>query len=100
MYVIQSALLTYFLTSLQYHYINEVLAKQLFIYWQLFFFIYLLQYNYKTNYILIIYELNNFDHMLGVVSAARVSSGNRSHDPHSNSLAHYPLGYQATQLFS
>ena len=50
-----------------------------------------------TNYILIIYELSNFDHVLGVVSQTRVSDGNRTHDPHTNRLAHYPLDYQATQ---
>ena len=43
-----------------------------------------------------IYELSNFDHLLGVVSQSRVSGGNRSHDPHTNSLVHYPLYYQGT----
>ena len=49
------------------------------------------------NYILIIYKLSNFDHMLGVVSQTRVSGGNRTNDPHVNSLAHYPLDCQGTQ---
>ena len=44
--------------------------------------------------------LTNFDHLLGVVSQTRVSSGNRTHDPHTNSLAHYTLDYQGTQLLS
>ena len=49
-------------------------------------FIYLfINYNTITNYILIIYELSNF------------SGGNRIHDPHTNSPAHYPLDYQGTQ---
>ena len=52
-----------------------------------------------TNYILIIYGLSNFDQLLGVVSQARVSGGNRTHDPQTNSLAHYPLDYQATHFF-
>ena len=47
--------------------------------------------------ILIIYELNNFDHALGVMSQTRVSGGNRTHDPHAYSLAHYPQDYQGTQ---
>ena len=60
-------------------------------------FIYLLITNTITNYILIIYKLSNFDHVLGVVPQTRVSGGNRTHDPHGNSLAHYPLDYQGTQ---
>ena len=56
----------------------HVLFNNLFIY-----------YNTITNYILIIYELSNFDHVLGVVSQTRVSGGNRIHDPYANSLAHY-----------
>ena len=44
-------------------------------------------------YIEIIYELSNFDHVLSVESQARISGGNRSHDPNANSLAHYPLDY-------
>ena len=48
-------------------------------------------YNTITNYIVIIYELNNFNHVFGVVSQTRVSGGNRIHDPHANSLAQYPL---------
>ena len=61
-------------------------------------FIYLLIYNTITNYILIIYELSNFDLELGVKSQTRVSGGNRTHDPHANSLAHYPLDYQGLLL--
>ena len=57
-----------------------------------------INYNTITKYILIIYELSNFDHLLGVVSQTRVSDGNRTHDPHTNSLAHYPLDYQGTQF--
>ena len=56
-----------------------------------------INYNTITNDILSIYELNNLDHMLGVVSQTRVSGGNRTHDPYANSLAHYPLDYQGTQ---
>ena len=33
------------------------------------------------------------------MSQTKVSVGNRTHDPHANSLAHYPLDYQGT-LFS
>ena len=29
--------------------------------------------------------------MFGVVSQTRFFGGNRTHDPHANSLAHYPL---------
>ena len=36
--------------------------------------------------------------MLGAVSQTRVSGGNRTHDPHANRLAYYPLNYQGTQL--
>ena len=46
-----------------------------------------INYNTITNYILIIYELSNFVHVLGVMSQTRVSGGNRTHDPHANSLA-------------
>ena len=31
-----------------------------------------------------------------VVSQTRVSGGNRTHNPHANSLAHHPLDYQGT----
>ena len=42
-------------------------------------FIYLfINYNTITNYILIIYEMSNIDHLLGVVSQTRVSGGNRN----------------------
>ena len=44
-----------------------------------------------------IYELSNFDHLLGVVSQTR-GSGNRTHDLHTNSLAHYPRDYQGPQF--
>ena len=56
-------------------------------------------YNTITNYILIIYELSKFDLVLGVVSQIRVFGGNRTHDLHANSLAHYPLDYQGTHHF-
>ena len=36
-------------------------------------------------------SMSNFDHVLGVVSQTRASGGNRTHDPHVNSLAYYPL---------
>ena len=35
--------------------------------------------------------LCNYDHLFGVVSQARVSGGNRTHNPHANSLAHFAL---------
>ena len=39
-----------------------------------------INYNTTTNYILIIiYELSNFDQVLGVVSQTRVSGGNQTH---------------------
>ena len=62
-----------------------------------FFFYLFIYYNTITNYILIIYELTNFDHALGVVSQTRISGGNRTHD-HSNSLAHYSLDYQGNHF--
>ena len=37
--------------------------------------------------------------MPGVASQTRVSGGNRTHNPHANSLVHYPLDYQGTQCF-
>ena len=40
--------------------------------------------------------LSNFDHEFGIVSQTRVSVGNRTQDPHANSLIHYPLDYQST----
>ena len=69
------------------------------LYWLLLsrLFYLFINYNTITNYILIIYELSNIDHLLGVVSQTRVSGGNRTHGPHTNSLAHYPLDYQGTQ---
>ena len=42
--------------------------------------------------------MSSFDHVLGVVSQTRVSGVNRTHDPEANSLAHYQLDYQGTQL--
>ena len=42
------------------------------------------------------YELSNFDHVLGVMSQSRVSGGKRTHDPYANSLVHYSLDYQGT----
>ena len=36
--------------------------------------------------------------VLGVVLQTRVSGGNRTHDPHANSLAQYPLVYQGTLI--
>ena len=55
-----------------------------------------INYNTITNYILIIYELSNFDHVLCVVSQTRISGGNRTHHPHANGLARYPLDYPGT----
>ena len=69
--------------------------KGLTVYYNIYLFI---NYNTITNYILIIYELSNFDHLLGVESQTRVSGRNQTHDPHANSLAHYPLDYQGTLL--
>ena len=54
-----------------------------------------INYSTITNYILIMYELSNFDHVLGLVSQIRVSGGNRIHDHHANSLVHYPLDNRA-----
>ena len=51
-----------------------------------------INYNTITNYILIIYELSNFDHVLGVVLQTRVSR------THAHSLEHYSLDYQGTQI--
>ena len=48
----------------------------------------LINYNTVTNYILIINELSNFEHMLGIVLQTGVFGGNRTDDPHANSLAH------------
>ena len=44
---------------------------------------------------LILYKLSN--HVVGVESQSRVSGGNQNHDPHANSLVHYPLEYKGTQ---
>ena len=58
------------------------------------YFIYFNNSNTITNYILIIYEQSNLDHVVGLVAQTRVSSGNRADDHHANSLAHLPLSYQ------
>ena len=34
------------------------------------------------------YELRNFDHVLGVMSHTKISVANETHDPYANSLAH------------
>ena len=60
-----------------------------------FLFLYI-NYNTITNYILIIYEMSNFNHVFGVASQTRVSGGNRTHDPRANCIAYYPLDYQGT----
>ena len=64
--------------------------------WRFVVFILFTNYNTITNYILIIYELSNLDHVLVVVSEIRVSGGNRTHVHHANNQAHYPLDYQGT----
>ena len=48
-----------------------------------------INYNTIINYILIIYELSNFDNVLSIVSQTKVSGGNGNDGPHPNSLAHY-----------
>ena len=60
------------------------------------YFIYLLIYNAITNYILITYDLSNFDHVLAVVIQTRAFAGNWTHNPHANSLTHYSLDYRGT----
>ena len=51
------------------------------------------------NYILIIYELSNFEHVLGgIMRQTRVSGGNPNLDPHVNIVAHCPVHYQGTLL--
>ena len=46
-----------------------------------FIYLFIINYNTITNKnILIIYQLSNFDRVLGVVSQATVSDGNRTHD--------------------
>ena len=50
-----------------------------------------INYNTITNYMLIIYEQSNFDHVLAVVSQIRVSGGNRTHDR--NFFKHVPFIY-------
>ena len=61
-------------------------------------FIYHINYNTITNYILIIYNQSNWDLMLGVVSQIRASVGDRTQDLHANWLALYPLDYQGIQI--
>ena len=51
-----------------------------------FVFYLFINYNKITNYILIIYELSKFDHLLGIVSQTRVSGENRTHDPYTNGV--------------
>ena len=53
----------------------------------------LFNYNTITNFILIIYDLSNLDHVLAVVLQARVSGWNRTHDPHANSLVHFKFNF-------
>ena len=36
------------------------------------------------------YELSNFDHVLDVLSQTKVSGGNQTHNPKTNSLAQDP----------
>ena len=50
-----------------------------------------------TNYIWIIYELNNW--VPRTVSRSNVTVGNRTHDPHANNVTHCPLDYQGTHSF-
>ena len=57
-----------------------------------------INYNTITNYILSIYELSTLYHVPHGVSQTTVSGGIRTHDPHANSLAHYPLDYQGPAL--
>ena len=45
-------------------------------------------YNIITNYILSIYELGNFDHVLDVMPQTSVPGEDRSHDTHTNNVAH------------
>ena len=47
-----------------------------------------IDYNTITNYI-------NLDLMLSVVQKIRVSSGNRTHNPHTKNLTHYILDWAA-----
>ena len=49
---------------------------------EIIYFFYLLITNKISNYILIVYELSNFDNVLGVVAQTRVSGGNLTHDIH------------------
>ena len=71
-------------------YLFELFSK--FSKWQVFklFISLFISYNTITNCMLIIYELNNFDHVLQTMFSDR----NRSHDNHADSLAYYHLDYQ------
>ena len=64
--------------------LRNTYATEMFFY----LFIYLLITNTITNYILIIYELNNFDHVLAIVSQTRVSGGNRTNNFLLNPFVH------------
>ena len=65
----------------------------------LIFFL-LIYYNTIINHILIIYELSNFEPVLGLVSQTKDSGGNRIHDRYANSLAHYPLDTTALKTIT
>ena len=52
-----------------------------------------------TNNIIIMYELSNFDHVLGVVSQTRVSGGNRTHDSHDNGTVFFFLCFLNILIF-
>ena len=52
-----------------------------------YLFLYLsINYNIIANYILIIYDMSNFDHVLCVVSQTKVSGGNWIYDPQAGSI--------------
>ena len=76
-------------------FIRKINLKNIAYFWDVNIYL-LINYNTIRNYILITYELSNFDHVLGIVSQTRFSGANRNHDPHADSLAHYPLDYQGT----
>ena len=56
-----------------------------------------INYNTITNYIVIIYELSNFDYVLSIVSQTRVSGGNRTYGPNVDNPPHYSLDYEGTR---
>ena len=93
MYFILKLVVNYIIKDFFYYFYNQKRENI-----QTFIFYLFINYNTITNYILTICELSNFDHMLGVVSQTRVSGENRTHDPHANSLANYPLDYQGTHI--